>query len=307
MKINITFFCAFIFIVLSLSFSCAVPFDEEVYHFDSISLPPSHEDTLLGNVVTPPETGLIEEPLCKTLAISGRYYRDLTGQSAQLIDNHLYLISSASKRSSAAIIELNSDLEEIWRGDLDTPAKIAGHATSLAYKKGFPALLGINQKFLVINWDFFRQDGNLSRAIMRDIADPLAENFSRGEYVTLYGKTYLATSDYVGNIRLYDAEKLRTAASTIEEGVLFKTIAMPPFVQSLVWQNDKLLLVRNIENVLGMQLTSLNLDTGEIEQNICFTGRGELEGYRQLPDGREIFLTGEYGEAGGLMYVTEVP
>ncbi len=228
------------------------------------------------------------------------------GQAIQVIGDRIYLLFNGG-----VILELDSDLQETWRGTFSVGERILiPKPVGMTRPDLFPdepTLIGGLGSFHEIDWGLFREEGNLDHAYLRTIPDPFnPDAYCRAEYVRIEGKTYLASSRHhtdpedrpnVNEIRLYDVERLKGAGSTAEEGVLAYRIADgPQFIQSMAWQDPYLVLVRDGDHTIpGFEwhLTLLKLPSGERVEDICYSYDSELEGWNRLPDGRELFLTGD--------------
>ena len=72
-----------------------------------------------------------------------------------------------------------------------------------------------------LDWEQAWKDGNLDRAVLGEIDDDAAINGTRPVFVSLGGKTYLATADYGDvhpEIRLYDPDRLLAAGRSSAPG-----------------------------------------------------------------------------------------
>ena len=154
----------------------------------------------------------------------------------------------------------------------------------------------------MIDWAQALANGTLEGAVQATVADDLAVNGTRPEYVRLGERWLVATADYgaLGNeIRLYDPERLKTAARTSEPGVLVHRFRSSPYVQTLHWLDASglLVLVQNQQSGRGWRLTVVDLarsvEAGE--QIVTLTTDqpppDELEGFHVLAPGRGLFLT----------------
>lgn len=233
------------------------------------------------------------------------------GQGISLIDGTPYLLFSpplppgghgADPGKAGTIVALDRTLAATWVGTFTRNGTVyTDHPVAIAHRTGYPTLLGVQGKFVVIDWPTFRTDGNLDRAIVREIPDDYApQEFRRAEYVELDGTVYLATSNYASappghnEILLYDAARLRVACSTGAPGVLARRIPAPDFIQSLVFQHGRLVAVRNRQHTQGWQLDALDPASGRVMESICYDyPHSELEGYRLLPNGTALFLTAD--------------
>ena len=103
---------------------------------------------------------------------------------------------------------------------------------------GLPTLLGntVSEKgtILMIDWERGLASGTLDGAVQATVADDLAVNGSRPEYVRVGQRWLVATADYgaqANEVRLYDPEMLKTAARTSEPGVLVHRFRSSSYVQ----------------------------------------------------------------------------
>lgn len=226
----------------------------------------------------------------------------MIGQSAQMINGQVVFASSGNSQ----VVILDAQLHIAWEGYLTRDGELLeAHPTTIAHKEGYPTLIGVTKGFLVVDWDLFLADGNLDRAYIGKIEDPFATQYSRGTYLETGGKTYLVTADYFrksandlivpmdNQIRFYDADLLGTAQSTGDAGVLVYVTDAPQFIQSMTVQDGQIVLARNTSYVHGAAVDVVDPETGLVVQSTCYATNSEIEGYVQLPDGTEIFLTGD--------------
>lgn len=182
---------------------------------------------------------------------------------------------------------------------------VINHPTGIAYRKGMPTFIGnsvrLNKEgtawkaiIYAINWDGFLKTKTLDGNLLNTIEDDACIQGCRPEYVPAGGKWYVATADY-GNkqneVRLYDAALLAKAKKTTEPGIVYKKFTCGPWVQNMVWLNDKktLLLIQNRTEGKGWRFTYLDLEkslnTGKeyILKSIDVDQRSdELEGFTFL-------------------------
>ena len=183
---------------------------------------------------------------------------------------------------------------------------LAQHPTGLTVAPGLGTLLGntVAEKgtILMIDWAQALANGTLEGAVQATVADDLAVNGTRPEFVRVGERWLVATADYgaQGNeVRLYDPERLKTAARTSEPGVLVHRFRSSPYVQTLHWLDAPglLVLVQNQQSGRGWRLTVVDLarsiEAGE--QVVTLTTDqappDELEGFHLLAPGRGLFLT----------------
>ena len=163
----------------------------------------------------------------------------------------------------------------LTRGGVD----LVPHPTGLAFPPASEPGLGVFLSDTVkrkgtifrIDWERALADGTLDNAVLATINDDAAVNGSRPVYArwrepgTARDRWVIATSDYgpAGNeVRLYDPERLATAARTGEPGVLLARIPCGPWVQALHWIDERrtLVLVQNQIEGLGWRLAFARLD-----------------------------------------------
>jgi len=156
----------------------------------------------------------------------------------------------------------------------------------------------------MLDWPRALANGTLDGAIQRTITDDLGVNGSRPEYVRLDSRWLVATADYgaLGNeVRLYDPERLKTAARTSDPGVLVARFPCGPYVQNLHWLDAAglLVLVQNRQSGDGWRLTVLDLAQSVaaghevVTQQIDPSAPGELEGFHMVAPGRGLFVRSE--------------
>ena len=99
------------------------------------------------------------------------------------------------------------------------------HPTGLTRHEPWGTFLGdtVLQKARIyrLDWEQAWKDGNLDRAVLGEIDDDAAINGTRPVFVSLGGKTYLATADYGDvhpEIRLYDTDRLLAAGRSSAGG-----------------------------------------------------------------------------------------
>jgi len=182
----------------------------------------------------------------------------------------------------------------------------ASHPTGLTWHPEHGTYLGdtVSGKGTIfkIDWDLLKKNGNLDQAIINTTQDNLAVNGTRPEFVSVKGRTMIATADYgeVDNaIRLYDPEALSKAEKTSDAGVLIKSIPCTPWVQTIHWMEDRglLVLIQNQIEGLLWRLTLVDLeasyDAGEsvIVQVLDFEPKDELEGFHFVSPELGIFVS----------------
>ncbi len=145
-------------------------------------------------------------------------------------------------------------------------------------------------------------NGTLDGAVLATIADDLAVNGTRPEFVRVGERWLVATADYgslSNEVRLYDPQRLSTATRTSEPGVLVYRFPSSRYVQTLHWIDSAglLVLVQNRNHGLGWRLTLVDLArslaTGQqvATQTIDLSPQDELEGFHLIAPGRGPFVT----------------
>jgi hypothetical protein len=183
---------------------------------------------------------------------------------------------------------------------------LASHPTGLTVMPGVGTLLGDTVSgqgtIFMIDWARALANGTLDGAVQATVADDLAVNGTRPEFVRVGQRWLVATADYgslANEVRLYDPERLKTAVRTSEPGVLVYRFRSSPYVQTLHWLDAPglLVLVQNQREAEGWRLTIIDLArsiaAGQevVTQMINLSPRDELEGFHLLDAGRGLFLT----------------
>jgi hypothetical protein len=183
---------------------------------------------------------------------------------------------------------------------------LVSHPTGLTTAPGQGTLLGntvsAQGTIRLIDWPQALMNGTLDGAVLATIADDLAVNGTRPEFVRVGDRWLVATADYgaVSNeVRLYDPDRLRTATRTSEPGVLVYRFPSSPYVQTLHWIDSAglLVLVQNRSSGQGWRLTVVDLARSlaagqEVAtQIIDLSPQDELEGFHMVAPGRGLFLT----------------
>lgn len=180
------------------------------------------------------------------------------------------------------------------------------HPTGLTTTPGVGTLIGNTVAeqgtILMIDWARALANGTLDGAVQATVADDLAVNGTRPEFVRVGQRWLVATADYgavTNEVRIYDPERLKTATRTSEPGVLLYRFRSSPYVQTLHWidSDGLLVLVQNQRSGQGWRLTVLDLArsiaAGEqvAIETIDLSPQDELEGFHPLSPERGIFLT----------------
>ena len=182
------------------------------------------------------------------------------------------------------------------------------HPTGLTWDDHWGTFLGdtVAGKAIIYRLDWKRawEDGDLDQAILDAVPDDAAINGCRPAFVTVAGRTLLATADYGDvhpEIRLYDPAALLAAGRTSAPGVVVHRMLCGPFNQNLHWDSasGQLICIQNVIAGRGWRLDSIDLARavldGRIEgpgvrvSRITFPAHDELEGYWPLGDGRSLF------------------
>jgi hypothetical protein len=163
----------------------------------------------------------------------------------------------SAKPRVGVIREYEMDLQptgrEVWLRRAGRPLII--HPTGLTWHDQWGTLLGdtVKKKSVIyrIDWDRAWSDGNLDRAVRDVIDDDAAINGCRPTFVTLRGRTLIATADYGDvhpEIRLYDPDLLLKAHRSSAPGVEVSRVLCGPFNQNLHWdaQTGRLTCVQNV-------------------------------------------------------------
>lgn len=231
------------------------------------------------------------------------------GQGIAVANNHIYLFGDARPgilREYRLLADPYPSLRETGRSARLTVggANTINHPTGLAVHPGLPTFLGNTitktrqGRIYTLNLDQLLHDGWADRALLNETIDDLAVQGARPEYVRWHNRWVIATSDYGPGpnfIRLYDATVLASAQRTSDPGVLLVRYPCGPWVQSLHWCDaaGKLLIVQNVTEGRGWQLTTADLERGD-----CFGvardfnhPTSELEGYAQIAGTLGIFIT----------------
>jgi len=231
------------------------------------------------------------------------------GQGAEVRDGKVYLYGDASTgvireydvQDNRSLLYTGRQIRLVASG-----RDVVSHPTGLTTAPGLGTLIGttVSQQgtLYFIDWARALAAGTLEGAIQATIADDLAVNGTRPEFVRLGDRWLVATADYgsVGNeIRLYDPARLAAAARTSEPGVLVTRFRSSPLVQTLHWLDEPglLVLVQNRGWAAGWRLTVIDLarSVQAGAQVVTFTvdlpPPDELEGFHMVAPGRGLFVT----------------
>jgi hypothetical protein len=181
---------------------------------------------------------------------------------------------------------------------------LINHPTGIAYNGIGPTFIGNSIRLnaegtawkaviYCIDWEGLLKTHTLDGNIRQTIEDDACIQGTRPEYVKYKGKWYVATADY-GNksneVRLYHPDRLKEAAHTREDGVLFKKFSCGSWVQNLHWISGKniLVLVQNQVEGRKWRLTYLDLEKSvasgqtNVIKTIDLDKQDELEGFSFL-------------------------
>jgi hypothetical protein len=243
------------------------------------------------------------------------------GQGVAVRDGKVYAygdVWGASPRTGV-IREYDLDLKptgrEVWLRRAGKPLIL--HPTGLTWDARFGTFLGdtVNKKARIYRLDWARawQDGNLDAAVLDEVEDDAALNGCRPEFVTISGRTFLATADYGDirpEIRLLDPENLLKARRTSAPGVVVHRVLAGSWNQNLHWDRElgQLVCVENVIEGRGWRLDTLDLaraiadgradGPGVRVGRVTFEPHDELEGYCRLDRSRVLFITS--GRSGNL-------
>ena len=241
------------------------------------------------------------------------------GQGVLVRDGRIYAYGDVFKAQPriGVIREYGLDLiptgRTIWLQRHGKPVIL--HPTGLTWNPRFGTFLGDTVDRIAtiyrLNWDRAWQDGNLDSAILDVCPDDAAINGCRPEFVTVAGRTFLATADYGEvrpEIRLLDPEKLLETHRTSAPGVVVHRIMAGPWNQALHWRADRgeLTCVENVIEGRGWRLETINLaravadgrvDGPEVRvSRFTFPPHDELEGFCWLDQTRALFITSNRSE-----------
>jgi hypothetical protein len=244
------------------------------------------------------------------------------GQGVTVRDGKVYAYGDvwAASPRVGVIREYDLDLKptgrEVWLRRGGKPLIL--HPTGLTWDDRFGTFLGdtVNKKARIyrLDWERAWRDGNLDAAVLDEIHDDAAINGCRPEFVSLEGRTFLATADYGDirpEIRLLDPEVLLKAGRTSAPGVVVHRVLAGGWNQNLHWDRStgQLACVENVIEGRGWRLDILDLSKavsdgradgpGVRVRRVTFDPHDELEGYCRLDRTRCLFITS--GRSGNLM------
>jgi hypothetical protein len=235
-------------------------------------------------------------------------------QGIAVRDGRIYAYGDvySAKPRVGVIREYDMDLKptgrQVWLRQADRP--LITHPTGLTWDERWGTFLGdtFQKKAVIYRLDWKRawDDGNLDQAVLATIEDDAAVNGCRPTFVTLNGKTLIATADYGDirpEIRLYDPERLLEARRSSAPGVVVHRSLSGPFNQNLYWDAalGRLTCVQNVIEGRGWRLDVIDLSkaiaqgradlAGARIKTFTFSPHDELEGYWPLDHERSLFVT----------------
>jgi hypothetical protein len=235
-------------------------------------------------------------------------------QGIAIRDGRIYAYGDvySAKPRVGVIREYDMDLKptgrEVWLRRASQPLII--HPTGLTWHDRWGTLLGdtVKKKAVIyrLDWERAWSDGSLDHAVIDIIDDDAAINGCRPTFVTLNGRTLVATADYGDlhpEIRLYDPDLLLQAHRSSAPGVEVARVLSGAFNQNLYWdaQTGRLTCVQNVIEGRGWRLDVIDLAKavadgrasapGVRAQILTFSPHDELEGYWPLDAERALFVT----------------
>jgi hypothetical protein len=235
-------------------------------------------------------------------------------QGIAIRDGRIYAYGDvySAKPRVGVMREYDMDLKptgrEVWLRRAGQPLII--HPTGLTWHDRWGTLFGdtVQKKATIyrLDWERAWSDGNLDHAVRDVIDDDAAINGCRPTFVTLNGRSLIATADYGDvhpEIRLYDPELLLQAHRSSAPGVEVARALCAPFNQNLYWdaQKGRLTCVQNVIEGRGWRLDVIDLAKaladgraaapGARIQTLTFPPHDELEGYWPLDAERSLFVT----------------
>jgi hypothetical protein len=218
----------------------------------------------------------------------------------------------SAKPRVGVIREYNMDLKptgrQVWLRQGERP--LITHPTGLTWDGRWGTFLGdtFKKKAIIYRLDWKRawDDGKLDHAVLDTIDDDAAVNGCRPTFVTLDGRTLMATADYGDvrpEIRLYDPERLLKAHRSSAPGVVVHRALCGPFNQNLHWDgaSGRLTCVQNVVEGRGWRLDIIDLSRAVAQgradldgariKTFTFSPHDELEGYWPFDSERSMFVT----------------
>ena len=235
-------------------------------------------------------------------------------QGIAVRDGRIYAYGDVhSARPRVGVIrEYDMDLKptgrEVWLRKADRPLIL--HPTGLTWDPHWGTLLGdtVNKKATIyrLDWERAWSDGHLNRAVLDVIDDDAAINGCRPTFVSISGRTLIATADYGDvhpEIRLYDPELLFKSRRRSSPGVEVHRVLCGPWNQNLHWDitSGRLTCVQNVIEGRGWRLDVIDLARAVADgrasapgvriKTLTFSPHDELEGYWPLDRERALFVT----------------
>ncbi len=183
---------------------------------------------------------------------------------------------------------------------------VINHPTGLTWNPEFGTYLGNtitrtkSGTIYHLDWPRMLIDRNLDHAVLGTVADDLAVQGCRPEFVRHGDRWLLATADYgsVRNaVRLYDPARLATARRTSEPGVFVAQFPCGPFVQQLHWVDSHgvLMVIENQIEGRRWRLVPADLwatpDLRSISPYDALPRADELEGFSLLDPTHCVLVT----------------
>ena len=286
--------------------------------FASSSITVAQQIPTVAEHVPPPDgtwtaDAIVEPSLTVTDSTLG------AGQGVLLRDGKVYAYGDVynAKPRVGVIREYSLDLKPtgrtVWLQKEGRPTIL--HPTGLTWNPEFGTFVGdtVNRKATIyrIDWDRAWRDGNLDSAVLDVCQDDAAINGCRPEFVSIAGRTLLATADYGDvrpELRLLDPAALLSEHRTSAPGVVAHRVLVGPWNQALHWvaARGELVCVENVIEGRGWRLDTLNLaravwdgraDGPDVRVGrVTFPPHDELEGFCWIEEARGLFVTSSRSE-----------
>ncbi len=193
---------------------------------------------------------------------------------------------------------------------------IIPHPTGLTWHPEWGTFIGntVRRKgtILRIDWERAWADANLDNAVLDIIEDDAASNGSRPVFVTMDGKTFLASADYMGfspDLRLYDISAMLKTGKTSSKEVTVHRLDCGQYTQNLHWNSEKghLTFIRNkwpyAWPYRGYHLETIRLSEAvaagfvshpsAVVSSVYFDDKGELEGWNPVDETVSVFAVNQ--------------
>ncbi len=241
------------------------------------------------------------------------------GQGVLVRDGKVYAFGDVynAKPRVGVIREYSLDLKPtgrtVWLRSGGKPTIL--HPTGLTWDSKFGTFLGdtVNRKATIyrIDWERAWRDGNLDSSILDICQDDASINGCRPEFVSVGGRTLLATADYGDvrpELRLLDPDRLLAEHRTSAPGVVVHRILAGSWNQALHWvvARGELICVENVIEGRGWRLDTLNLAQAVADGRadgpnvrigrVTFPPHNELEGFSWIEETRGLFITSSRSE-----------